>query len=130
MLIDPAHHLGHKRQAVGDMVCLHTGITDALLAIDRQPGLDTLHATGSGLGGWDQRLPNWITDLRLACLVADNPAVELVMSRLDRAQPMRQPQLPLRAHCLFKVSMGRLAEAVGFEPTDEFPRRQFSRLIH
>ena len=128
VLIDLAHHLGRRRQAVGydalmrileadgieiepgDMVCLHTGFADTLLAMNRQPDLDTLHATGSGLDGWDTRLLNWIVDARLACLIADNPAVELVVPKLARPQPMRQPRLPLHEHCLLKngIHLGEL----------------------
>ena len=127
-LIDLAHHLGRRRQAVGydalmrileadrihidpgDMVCLHTGFADTLLAMNRQPDLDTLHATGSGLDGRDSRLLNWIVDVRLACLIADNPAVELVVPKLTHPQPMRQPRLPLHEHCLFKngIHLGEL----------------------
>ena len=128
VLIDLAHHLGRRRQAVGyeqlmrildvdgiaiepgDMVCLHTGFADTLLAMDRQPDVAHLHATGSGLDGWDEQLLNWIVDVRLACLIADNPAVELVVPKLQRPQPLRQPRLPLHEHCLFKngIHLGEL----------------------
>jgi kynurenine formamidase len=128
VLIDLAHHIGRRRQAVGydallrileadgieiepgDMVCLHTGFADTLLAMNRQPDLERLHETGSGLDGWDERLLNWIVDMRLACLIADNPAVELVVPKLLRPQPMRQPRLPLHEHCLFKngIHLGEL----------------------
>lgn len=128
VLIDLAHHLGRQRQAVGydtlmrileadsitvepgDMVCVHTGFADTLLAMNRQPDLDTLHATGSGLDGADTRLLDWIVDVRLACLIADNPAVELVVPPLQRPQPMRQARLPLHEHCLFKngIHLGEL----------------------
>lgn len=128
VLIDLVHHLGRTRQAVGydtlmrileadgiaiepgDMVCLHTGFADTLLAMDRQPDLATLHATGSGLDGHDTRLLQWIVDVRLACLIADNPAVELVVPKLQQPQPMRQARLPLHEHCLFKngIHLGEL----------------------
>jgi kynurenine formamidase len=128
VLIDLAHHLGMRRQAVGydtlmrildadgiavevgDMVCLHTGFADTLLAMNRNPDLATLHATGSGLDGWDAKLLNWIVDVRLACLIADNPAVELVVPKLLQRQPLRQPRLPLHEHCLFKngIHLGEL----------------------
>lgn len=128
VLIDLAHHLGRERQAVGydrlmrlleadrieidpgDMVCLHTGFADTLLAMNRQPDLARLHATGSGLDGHDSRLLNWITDSRLACLLADNPAVELVVPKLMSPSPLRQPRLPLHEHCLFKhgIHLGEL----------------------
>jgi kynurenine formamidase len=128
VLIDLAHHLGRRRQAVGyeqlmriletdqvdaepgDMVCLHTGFADTLLAMNRQPDVARLHETGSGLDGWDGRLLNWITDTRLACLIADNPAVELVVPKRLGQQPLRQPRLPLHEHCLFKngIHLGEL----------------------
>lgn len=128
VLIDLAHHLGRRRQAVGydalmrileadrievepgDMVCLHTGFADTLLAMNREPDVATLHATGSGLDGGDERLLQWIVDVRLACLIADNPAVELVVPKLQRPQPLRQPRLPLHEHCLFKngIHLGEL----------------------
>jgi kynurenine formamidase len=128
VLIDLAHHLGRRRQTVGydalmrilevdrieiapgDMVCVHTGFADTLLAMNRQPDLAKLHETGSGLDGWDERLLNWIVEVRLACLIADNPAVELVVPKLQRPQAMRQPRLPLHEHCLFKngIHLGEL----------------------
>ncbi|MEK8028591.1 cyclase family protein [Pseudaquabacterium rugosum] len=128
VLVDLEHHLGRTRQAVGydtlmrileadgvvveegDMVCLHTGFADTLLAMDRQPDVAHLHATGSGLDGWDSKLLNWITDVRLSCLIADNPAVELVVPKLTQPQALRQPRLPLHEHCLFKngIHLGEL----------------------
>lgn len=128
VMIDLAHHLGRQRQAVGydalmrildadrieveagDMVCMHTGFADTLLAMNRQPNLDRLHETGSGLDGWDSRLLNWIVDVKLACLVADNPAVELVVPKLTGHTGLRRPRLPLHEHCLFKngIHLGEL----------------------
>ena len=129
VLIDLERHVGRRREAVGyerlmrileadrvevepgDMVCLHTGFADTLLAMNRQPDVKHLHETGSGLDGTDDRLLAWITDTRLACLMADNPAVEIppVLS-LGSATPMRRPRLPLHEHCLFKngIHLGEL----------------------
>lgn len=96
----------------GDMVCLHTGFGDTLMAMNRQPDVARLHATGSGLDGHDARLLQWIVDSRLACLIADNPAVELVqpVSLSGAATPLRRPRLPLHEHCLFKngIHLGEL----------------------
>jgi kynurenine formamidase len=129
VMIDLEHHLGRRREAVGydalmsileqdgveieagDMVCVHTGYADTLLAMNRQPDIHLLHETGSGLDGHDARLLNWITDVRLACLMADNPAVELVTSAsLSTPAPLRRPRLPLHEHCLFKngIHLGEL----------------------
>lgn len=128
VMVDLEHHVGRVRTAVGydqlmrildadkveiepgDMVCLHTGFADTLLAMNRSPDLNRLHQTGSGLDGWDQKLLNWIVDTRLACLLADNPAVELVVPKLTTPSPMRRPRLPLHEHCLFKngIPLGEL----------------------
>jgi kynurenine formamidase len=128
VLIDLAHHLGRTRRAVGydalmrildadgiavepgDMVCLHTGFADTLLAMNRRPDVARLHETGSGLDGRDMRLLNWIVDVRLACLIADNPAVELIVPKLTEPRALRQPRLPLHEHCLFKngIHLGEL----------------------
>lgn len=132
VMIDLEQHVGRQRQAIGydalmrildadrvqveagDMVCLHTGFADTLLTMNRQPDVAQLHATGSGLDGHDAKLLNWITDTRLACLLADNPAVELVVPKLASAaqagNPLRQPRLPLHEHCLFKngIHLGEL----------------------
>lgn len=128
VMIDLEHHLGRQRQAVGydalmrileadrveiesgDMVCLHTGFADTLLSMNRQPDVARLHDTGTGLDGWDTKLLNWIVDSRLACLLADNPAVELVVPKLQTPTPMRRPRLPLHEHCLFKngIHLGEL----------------------
>jgi len=130
VLIDLEHHLGRKRHAVGydelmrildadgiaiepgDMVCLHTGFGDTLMAMSRQPDIEHLHATGTGLDGRDHRLLDWIVDVRLACLISDNPAVELVQPVKfgQEGQPLRGPRLPLHEHCLFKngIHLGEL----------------------
>lgn len=130
VLIDLEAHVGRTRSAVGydalmrildadgvaiepgDMVCLHTGFGDTLMAMNRQPDVAQLHATGSGLDGHDGRLLQWIVDSRLACLIADNPAVELVqpVSLSGGATPLRRPRLPLHEHCLFKngIHLGEL----------------------
>ena len=60
---------------VGAELTLVGGFHITLLAMNRQPDVARLHETGSGLDGHDARLLNWITDVRLSCLVADNPAV-------------------------------------------------------
>lgn len=129
VLIDLDKHIGRQRIAVGyeqlmrileadrvdieagDMVCLHTGFAETLLAMRKQPDLKHLHETGSGLDGSDTRLLNWITDSRLACLIADNLAVELMPGvSLKGTAPLRGPRLPLHEHCLFKngIHLGEL----------------------
>lgn len=130
VMIDLEAHVGRTRTAVGydllmrildsdgvviepgDMVCLHTGFGDTLMSMNRDPDVAHLHATGSGLDGDDTRLLQWITDSRLACLISDNPAVELVqpIKLTGTATSLRRPRLPLHEHCLFKngIHLGEL----------------------
>lgn len=130
VLIDLDAHFGRKRKAVGydalmrvleadhvqvergDMVCLHTGFGEALMQMNRQPDVALLHSMGVGLDGHDKKLLNWIVDSGLACLIADNSAVELVqpVKFSDAQSALRRPKLPLHEHCLFKngIHLGEL----------------------
>jgi len=86
----------------GDMVCLHTGFAQALIAMGGQPDAAVLEQTGAVLDGRDAKLLQWITDSGLAVLIADNYAVE--------AHPAIGHDgccatLPLHEHCLFKLGI-------------------------
>lgn len=120
VMIDLHHHFGAGRRVVGyddlmcvldadgivvesgDMVCLHTGFADALLAMARQPDAAVLEHTGAALDGRDARLLQWITDSGLSVLVADNYAVEAYP-----AGPCEGAcaTLPLHEHCLFRLGI-------------------------
>jgi hypothetical protein len=60
----------------GDMVCLHTGFSEALVRMEGDPDGDVLAGTGAVLDGRDPELLQWITDSGLVALIADNYAVE------------------------------------------------------
>jgi kynurenine formamidase len=120
VLIDLHFHFKRERKAVGyddlmrilekdkvavekgDMVCLYTGFADVLLEMNKKPDPKLVNATCSGLNGRDEKLLRWITDSGLACLFADNYAVELIQTALTDPLPKKQPWLPLHEHCLFK----------------------------
>jgi hypothetical protein len=120
VLIDLHFHFKRERKAVGyddlmrilekdkvavekgDMVCLYTGFADVLLEMNKKPDPKLVNATCSGLNGRDEKLLQWITDSGLACLFADNYAVELIQTALTDPLPKKQPWLPLHEHCLFK----------------------------
>jgi len=120
VLIDLHFHFKRQRKAVGyddlmrvleadavavekgDMVCLYTGFADMLLEMQKKPDPKLVNETCSGLDGRDGKLLQWITDSGLACLLADNYAVELIVGSLTDPLPRRQPWLPLHEHCLFK----------------------------
>jgi hypothetical protein len=118
VMIDLHAHFGRERRAVGfedlmevlrkdkvdvergDMVCLYTGFADVILELRKNPDPQLLHGTCSGLDGRDERLLQWITDSGLACLIADNYAVELIPSSITKPKP--HAAMPLHEHCLFK----------------------------
>jgi hypothetical protein len=118
VMIDLHHHHGRERKAIGyddlmrvldkdgvevergDMVCLYTGFADVILELRKQPDPKLLHGTCSGLDGRDERLLQWISDSGLACLIADNYAVELIPTSLTKPKP--HASMPLHEHCLFK----------------------------
>ena len=120
VLIDLHAHFGRERRAVtyddlmkilekdkveverGDMVCLYTGFADVVLEMKKKPDAKLLNETCTGLQGRDAKLLQWISDSGLACLLADNYAVELIVGSLTDPLPKTQPWLPLHEHCLFK----------------------------
>ena len=87
----------------GDLVCLRTGFAAALLAMQRKPDAEALFATTSALDGRDERLQRWVTDSGAVALVADNYAVESLPAR--PCPDGRCAQLPLHAHCLFRLGV-------------------------
>lgn len=128
VLIDLEHHFGRTRRAIdfadlegvmkadgvtverGDMVCLHTGYADTLLGMHKVPDIERLRASELGLDGRDPRLLEWVVDSGLACLAADNTAVEAVQPKLPLAAATPRPRMPLHEHCLFKngIHLGEL----------------------
>ena len=126
VLVDLHHHLGRERHAVtcdelmqildkdkvkiekGDMVCLYTGFADVILELRKNPDAKLLHGTCAGLDGRDPRLLEWISDSGLACLIADNYAVELIPTSLTTPKP--HALMPLHEHCIFKngIHLGEL----------------------
>jgi hypothetical protein len=86
----------------GDMVCLYTGFADVLLEMEKKPDPKLVNETCTGLNGRDAKLLQWISDSGLACLLADNYAVELIATSITEPLPKAQPWLPLHEHCLFK----------------------------
>jgi hypothetical protein len=126
VMIDLHAHFGRERKAVGhddlmrvlekdsvavekgDMVCLHTGFAQMLLELKKNPDPKLLHGTCSGLDGRDDKLLQWISDSGLACLLADNYAVEIIPTSLFKPKP--HALMPLHEHCLFKngIHLGEL----------------------
>ncbi|OGA68611.1 MAG: cyclase [Betaproteobacteria bacterium RIFCSPLOWO2_12_FULL_68_20] len=126
VLVDLHQHFGRARKAIGydelmrvmeadkievekgDMVCLYTGFADVILELKKNPDPKLLHGTCSGLDGRDERLLRWISDSGLACLIADNYAVEIIPTSFTRPAP--HALMPLHEHCIFKngIHLGEL----------------------
>ena len=89
----------------GDMVLMRTGFAEMLLEMNRQPDVKTLFASTCALDGRDTKLQQWITDTGMVALIADNYGVESTP-----AKPCMDDfcaQLPLHAHCLFRLGCYR-----------------------
>jgi kynurenine formamidase len=121
VLIDLHRHFGDERKLVdfatlkavmdedgvvvepGDMVLLHTGWTEALLAMNREPDAERLHGMCAVLDSHDPELLQWITDAGITAMAADNYGLEEL--RVDDPDQSRHPYIPLHYHCLFKLGV-------------------------
>jgi kynurenine formamidase len=86
----------------GDILCLHTGQSAAILAMHCQPDRATLEDAFCHLDGTDARLLRWIDDSGIAALAADNFAVEAVPPRQVVCGCAYEP---LHELCLFKLGL-------------------------
>jgi hypothetical protein len=121
VLIDLHLHFGRERRLVGyddllriieadgvviepgDILCLHTGFSQLLLEMNREPDPARLTSSCAVLDGADEKLLQWITDTQIAALIADNYAVEAIPARAQ--QSGRRAFVPLHVHCLFKLGL-------------------------
>ena len=120
VLVDLRRHLGEARTRVGyeqlmrvmeadeveveegDLLCLHTGFAEVIMRMERQPHAGKLNAACAALDGRDCKLQQWITDSGIACLIADNYAVEDYPAAPGKG---RHAALPLHELCLFKLGI-------------------------
>jgi kynurenine formamidase len=96
--------LDAQRVAVesGDVLCLHTGQSDVLLAQGIDPDKRWLDDAFCHLDGCDERLLRWIDTSSIAAIAADNFAVEAVPpARTDDGMAYER----LHELCLFKLGM-------------------------
>ncbi|WP_326534420.1 cyclase family protein [Pseudorhodoferax sp.] len=120
VLVDFVPHHGHGRTLIGhdalqrvldhdgitiepgDMLVLRTGFADVVVDHAGRASAELLHASGAVLDGADEKLLQWISDSGIACICADNYAVEAYPAR-PRTGP--KSLLPLHHHCLFKLGL-------------------------
>jgi kynurenine formamidase len=100
MRVLEADHVDVER---GDVLCLHTGLADHLLNMNRNPPADVLERYGSALHGRDARLLQWISDSGVAAIAADNYSVEAYPA--PRSMSGCCAALPLHEHCLFRLGV-------------------------
>lgn len=91
----------------GDILCLHTGFTDEVLKMNKNPDAERVRNICAAVDGRDQDLLQWLSDRKIAGLTSDNYAVERVGLPRTAAQPTF---VPLHHHCLFKrgIPLGEL----------------------
>jgi kynurenine formamidase len=88
----------------GDMVCLHTGLADLILSMNKNPDPEKIFASCATLDGNDPKLRDWISESGLCALIADNVAVESVKG-LGMEPKLGATQMPIHEHCLFKLGV-------------------------
>ena len=86
----------------GDMLVLHTGFGRKIMEMNKQPSHEVLHGACSALDGRDTALQNWIRDMDVVAICADNYAVELYPSREIEG---KRAFLPIHELCLFKLGI-------------------------
>ncbi len=119
VLVDLHHHLGDAYTPVnlamlqeimaadqvvvepGDMLVLHTGFADQILAWEKKPDPVKIRAMYSHLDASDDSLLEWIADSQISALIADNYAVEGFMP----STPEPHSLLPIHNLCLFRLGV-------------------------
>ena len=86
----------------GDVLAIHTGFAELLVAMGGNPDKEVVHNSCAGLDGTDPRLLEWIAESGVAILISDNFAVETFPTK-DMGPGT--PFLPLHEHCLFKLGI-------------------------
>jgi kynurenine formamidase len=121
VLVDLRHHLGDDWRPVdlatlqqvmdadgvvvepGDVLLLHTGFATKVVEWGGTPDPRRLFTSCAYLDAKDEALLEWIADVQIAALVADNYAVEGLLGK-DR-DPSRHSFLPIHHLCLFKLGV-------------------------
>jgi kynurenine formamidase len=120
VMIDLHKHFGDRRVVVnhellanimaadgivveeGDMLCLHTGLSELILGMKKNPDKQVLMNSCAVLDGGDIALQNWVRDSGIAVIATDNYAVEDYPAGLPNHSCSL---LPLHNLCLFKLGI-------------------------
>lgn len=87
----------------GDMVCLRTGVDEALLEMRGAPDMTRLQGRFAALDGRDEPLRRWIVESGIVALIADNAAVEMLPAAPTTNE--RYASHPLHDLCLFRLGV-------------------------
>jgi kynurenine formamidase len=85
------------------MVLIHTGFATKVLEWNRNPDPVEIHRMCTYLDARDGAMLEWIADSQLSALIADNYAVEGMVSR--GADPNLHTLLPIHHMCLFRLGV-------------------------
>lgn len=110
----------------GDVLVLHTGFSDLLIALNGKPQMEQISAGTIALDGRDPALLNWITETGIVAIASDNFAVEAYPAGKSAESPAAE--LPIHEHCLFKLgimlgelwNLGPLARAMTAQDRHRF----------
>jgi kynurenine formamidase len=88
----------------GDMFCVHTGWSQAVMDRKGNPDVELLHNSHAVLNGADERLLRWIDESGLSVLIADNFAVEGFQTE-STPRRSRFPGLPIHRRCIVELGI-------------------------
>lgn len=110
----------------GDILVLHTGFSDRLIAMGGRPDKPELMRSSIGLDGRDPLLREWIADSGVVAIASDSFAVESYPARPAASRPASD--LPLHELCLFRLgvllgelwNLGQIARALASDGRNRF----------
>lgn len=89
----------------GDFFCLHTGVDEMLLAMNKSPDVKRIH-DAPGLDGQDERLLRWIDESGVAAICSDNIAIEhFDLESYVATDHHGRSFMPIHELCLFKLGI-------------------------
>jgi hypothetical protein len=88
----------------GDMVCLHTGLADLILSMNKSPDPERIFESCAVLDGSDPKLLEWIGKSGLSALIADNIGVESLKG-MSESPKDGMTHMPIHELCLFKLGV-------------------------
>ena len=89
----------------GDMLCLHTGWSQAILEMGGDPTVEVLHDAYAALDGRDEKLLRWIEDSGIVGADRRQLRRRGLPATRTRTETGRYPGLPIHETCLFQLGI-------------------------